>query len=381
MVDQQLLAARMVAETHRRQLPINHLASLAKTAFMSPLSIAEAQALWEPTGTYVNTASYGLPPRPAWEALQEALEDWRCGRTSWEHWGIPGEEARATFARIVQVETEAVAIGANVSGLIGLIAASVPDGTRVLAPDVEFTSLLFPFLVQAHRAVSVRLVPAAELPNEIGPDVDVVAFSAVQMATGEVADLDAIAKASAEHRAITVVDATQAIGWLPVDASRFDVVVAAGYKWLMTPRGTAYMAIRQSRLSTVVPHAAGWYAGEDPHATYFGAPLRLAESARRLDTSPAWYMWVAAAPALETIERIGVDAIYAHDVGLANRFRAGLGLPSGNSAVVFYDTPEAAERLERAGIRAAVRGGRLRTSWHVYNTEADVDATLDALAG
>lgn len=312
--------------------------------------------------------------------MQQALEDWRGGRTSWEHWGIPGEEARASFARMVRVQTDSIVIGANVSSLIGLVAASVPDGTHVLAPDVEFTSLLFPFLVQAHRGVSVRMVPAAELPNEIGPEVDLVAFSAVQMATGEVADLAAIAEAAAEHGATTVVDATQAIGWFPVDANRFDVVTAAGYKWLMTPRGTAYMAIRPSQLRAVVPHAAGWYAGEDPHATYFGAPLRLAESARRLDTSPAWYMWVAAAPALETIERIGVDAIHVHDVGLANRFRAGLDLPSGNSAIVFHDAPEAAERLERAGIRAAVRGGRLRTSWHVYNTEADVDATLNALA-
>ena len=337
--------------------------------------------MWEPVGTYVNTASFGLPPRPAWNALQKALEDWRGGRTSWEHWGVPGEEARATFARIVHAEADAVAIAANASTLVGLVAASIPDGTRVLAPDVEFTSLLFPFLVQAHRDVSVRLVPAAELPGEIDSDVDLVAFSAVQMATGEVADLDAIATAAAEHGATTVVDATQAIGWLPVDASRFDVVVAAGYKWLMTPRGTAYMAIRPSQLNTVVPHAAGWYAGEDPYATYFGAPLRLAESARRLDTSPAWFMWVAAAPALETIERIGVDAIHVHNVALANRFRTGLDLPSGESAIVFYDAPDAAERLERAGIRAAVRGGRLRTSWHVYNTEADVDSTLEALVG
>ncbi|MDH4102263.1 MAG: aminotransferase, partial [Thermoleophilia bacterium] len=107
--------------------------------------------LWEPAGTYLNTASYGLPPRPAWDALQEALDDWRGGRTSWEHWGTPGEEARASFARLVGVPPETVAIGATVSGLIGLIAASVPDGTRMLAPDVEFTSLLFPFLVQQHR--------------------------------------------------------------------------------------------------------------------------------------------------------------------------------------------------------------------------------------
>src|SRR3990170_701839 len=180
--------------------------------------------LWEPAGIYLNTASFGLPPTPAWDALQEALEEWRGGRTSWEHWGIPGEGARASFARIVGVPVETVAIGATVSGLVGLVAASVPDGTRVLAPDVEFTSLLFPFLVQEHRGVTVRLVPPKELSGEIGPGVD--AFSAVQMATGEVADLDAIAQAADEHDVMPVVAAPRALGWLPLDASRFDVVAA-----------------------------------------------------------------------------------------------------------------------------------------------------------
>ena len=37
------------------------------------------------------------------------------------------------------------------------------------------------------------------------------------------------------------------------------------------------MAIRPDRLDAVVPHAAGWYGGEDPLATFFGAPLRLAD--------------------------------------------------------------------------------------------------------
>ncbi|HXG76517.1 MAG TPA: aminotransferase class V-fold PLP-dependent enzyme [Gaiellaceae bacterium] len=341
---------------------------------------AASQAPWTPAGTYLNTASYGLPPRPAWDALQAALEDWRDGRTSWEHWGVPGEEARASFARLVGVPVERVAIGSNVSTFVGLVAASLPDGARVLAPDVEFTSLLFPFLVQERRGVRVRLVPAAELPGEIGPDVDVVAWSAVQMATGEVAELDAIARAAQEHAVLTVVDATQAAGWLPLDASRFDVVVAHGYKWLCCPRGTAFLAIRPERLEEVVPHAAGWYAGEDPLATFFGPPLRLAASARRLDTSPAWFMWVASAPALALLEELGVRAIHEHDLALANRFRAGLGLPPGDSAIVFWDAPDAAERLERAGIRAAVRGGRLRTSWHLYNTEADVARTLEALS-
>ena len=346
---------------------------------MEPLALEDARALWTPAGTYLNTASYGLPPTPAWEALSHALEDWRGGRTSWEHWGIPGEDARASFARLVRVPVETVAIGSNVSTLVGLVAASIPDGSRVLVPDVEFTSLLFPFLVQERRGVTVRLAPAAELADEIGPDVDAVAFSAVQMATGEVADLDGIAAAAYEHGVLTVVDATQAVGWLPVDAARFDVVTAHAYKWMLSPRGTAFMSIRPERMAAVVPLAAGWYAGEDPLQTFFGPPLRLAETARRFDTSPAWFMWVATAEALAVIERIGVEAIHAHDVALANRFRAGLRLEPSDSAIVFCDIEDAAGKLERAEIRAAVRGGRLRTSWHVYNTEADVDRTLDVL--
>ena len=73
--------------------------------------------------------------------------------------------------------------------------------------------------------------------------------------------------------------------------------------------------------------------------------------------------------------------IHAHNVGLANRFRSGLGLEPSDSAIVCADVPGAADLLGRAGIVAAMRGGLLRTSWHVYNTEDDVDAALDALVG
>jgi selenocysteine lyase/cysteine desulfurase len=225
----------------------------------------------------------------------------------------------------------------------------------------------------------VRLVPPAELADAIDDGTDVVAFSAVQMASGEVADLDAIAGAAAAHGALTLCDATQACGWLPIDATRFDVVVCHAYKWLMSPRGTAFMAVGADSLERIVPAAAGWWAGDDPHTSYFGPPLRLASDARRLDTSPAWFCWVGTQPAIELVVSIGVESINAHDVALANRFRAGLGLEPSDSAIVVADLPGARERLERAGITAAERGGRLRTSWHVYNTEADVDAALEAL--
>ncbi len=341
------------------------------------MQIAQARSLWAPAGVFCNTASYGLPPLPAWEALQSALEDWHHGRTSWEHWALSTEGARAGFARLVGVEPERVAVGSTVSELVGSLVTALPAGARVAVPDIEFTSTLFPLLVQ--ERLEVRTVPADRLVEAIVAGVEAVAFSAVQMSTGQVADLAGIAAAAAATGTITVCDATQAVGWLPVEADRFDAVVCAAYKWLMSPRGTAFAAVSDRLLERVVPHSAGWYAGEDVHASYFGPPLRLAASARRLDVSPAWFSWVGTEPALALIEEIGVAAIHVHDVGLANRFRAGVGLEPADSAIVCADLPGAAERLARAGIVAAVRGGRLRTSWHVYNDEADVDRVLAAL--
>jgi selenocysteine lyase/cysteine desulfurase len=91
---------------------------------------------------------------------------------------------------------------------------------------------------------------------------------------------------------------------------------------------------------------------------------------------------VGHAPALALLEDVGVAAIHAHDVALADRFRDGLGLPPAGSAIVAVDLePGAAERLRRAGVMAAGRAGRMRFSFHLYTTETDVDRALDALAG
>src|SRR4051794_33408900 len=326
------------------------------------VEIAEAAAQWHAHGTWLNTASYGLPPDCAWDALRGALEDWRGGRTSWGHWGDSTEGARAAFAAVVGVAPEAVATGATVSELVGLVAASIPDGARVLAPDIDFASVLFPFMVQERRGVQLRLVPPSRLADSIDASTDVVAFSAVQMATGEGAELEAIAAAAAARGALTLVAATRACGWLPIDATRFDVVVCHAYKWLMSPRGTAFMAVGADSLERIVPAAAGWWAGDDPHTSYFGPPLRLARDARRLDASPAWFSWVGTQPALELVAAIGVEAINAHDVALANRFRVGLGLEPSDSAIVVADVPGGRDRLERAGITAAERGGGARAA-------------------
>src|SRR3954469_24653278 len=316
--------------------------------------------LWHPETVYLNTASFGLPPDPVWDAVQTAQADWRHGRVSWEHWTAVTGRAREQYARLVGADADRVAVGATVSGLIGQIAAAIPDGSRVLSTEPEFVSLLFPFLAQEARGVTVEVVPVDRLAEAIDASTDVVAVSAVQSSTGEVAALDDIAAAAQHHGALTVIDATHAIGWLPLDASRFDAVACAAYKWLMSPRGTAFM-VRSDRLTErITPHQAGWYAAANPLTDQFGAPLRLAPTARRFDTSPAWFSWVGTQPALAAINEIGVETIHEHDLKLANRFREGLGLEPGNSAIVTSDIEDAAEKLAEAGIMAAVRAGRLR---------------------
>jgi len=156
---------------------------------------ADVRREWQLAAPYLNTASYGLPPRSAWDELQQALNDWRAGRTSWEHWGESTERARRGFARLAGVQHQSVAVGATVSELVGLVATALHDGARVIGAHDDFTSLLFPFAVHADRRVDLRTVPLETLPGVVAEGADLVAVSAVQSVDGRLAALDEIAAA------------------------------------------------------------------------------------------------------------------------------------------------------------------------------------------
>lgn len=308
------------------------------------------------------------------------MDEWRHGRTGFEVWDRSVGAARASFARLHGVAAADVAVGAQGSAFAGLVGLSLPRGARVVCAEEDFTSVLFPMLAQHSRGVEVELVPLDRVPEAVDGRTALVAVSAVQSADGRVADLAAVGAAAAHHGALVFLDATQACGWLPLDAARSDYVVSSGYKWLLGPRGCTFLAARPEAAERLTPYLAGWYAGEDPAATYYGGPLRLAGDARRFDLSPAWMSWVGQAPALALLERVGIEAIHRHDLALANRFRAGAGLPPGDSAIVSVGLDEGAgERLRGAGVTAAGRGGAMRFSFHLYTTEADVDRALEAI--
>lgn len=265
------------------------------------------------------------------------------------------------------------------SALLGLVAASVPAGARVATVAGEFTSVSFPFAAQAARGVTVTELAPGELEQRAG-EFDAVVASLVQSATGSVLDVETLrARAGA---ALTVIDVTQALGWCDVDLSWADVTVGGAYKWLLAPRGMAWMSVRDSVLERVTPHAANWYAGENPWATIYGLPLRLASGGKRLDASPSWVSAIGAGASVSWLAGLDRAAVHTHTVGLANRLRAELAMSAADSAIVSLsvtDTDAAAERLRQAGIRAAVRAGRVRVGFHLYNTDDDLDRLLQAL--
>lgn len=345
------------------------------------MNLEAAQKEFEPTGVYVNTASIGLPPRRTVEALDDAIEAWRTGRAEAAGYDELITHARQRFAALVGTTPDRVSIGNQVSTFTALVASALPDGARVLAAEEDFTSVLFPFLAHADRGVQVWTVPLSGLVEAIGPGVDLVAVSAVQSADGRLVPggLDALASAAAHHGCLTYVDATQAAGWLPVHADRFDFVSCAAYKWLLSPRGTAFGVVRPERLAMLRPLYAGWYAGDDPWTSIYAPPLRLAKDARRLDISPAWLAWAGTLPALELLDEVGIEGIHRHDLALANALRARLGLPPSDSAIVTVASDRGLERLQAAGIKASVRAGAVRISLHIHNTDADVDAVARAL--
>jgi selenocysteine lyase/cysteine desulfurase len=344
--------------------------------------IATAQSEFAAEGVYLNTASLGLPPRVCLEALDEAVEDWRLGRASPPDYDGAVGASRDTYARLVGVDAEDVAIGSQVSVFAGLVAASLPSGSEVLTAEGDFTSILFPFFAQRRRGVAVRVAPLELLPEAVRPSTTLVAVSAVQSADGRVAPLDALVEACAATGTRVLLDTTQAVGWLGIDAGRFAYTVGGGYKWLLAPRGTAFFTIRRELRDELVPHAAGWYAGPEPWSSIYGAPLRLADDARRFDISPVWHSWVGQAPALDLLAAVGVRALNAHALGLANRFRGSLGMPPGDSAIVAVrGDDQVPQRLASAGIAASFRVGRVRLSFHINNTEQDADRAAEALAG
>lgn len=334
----------------------------------------------EPRG-YVATASIGLPPRRAVEALRADLEAWARADRDPQGYDPVIARTRASYARLVGVDPSRVAIGSQTSVQAAVVAASVPPGAEVLVAARDFSSLITPFTQQPHA--NVRAVPLEALADSVTDDTFLVVYSLVQSATGVVADAAAIAEAAQRHGALTFCDTTQATGVLPVDASDFDITVCHAYKWLCSPRGVCFLTVGPAADAVLRPTQGGWYAGEEVWQSCYGHDITLASDARRFDVSPAWQAWIGAEQSIGMFASLDIAEIWERAAGLGELLCGELGLPLQRQAIVSWPDADGAQltAMSAAGIRISGRAGRARASFHLWNTEDDVAAIVRAVRG
>jgi selenocysteine lyase/cysteine desulfurase len=336
--------------------------------------------------TYLDTATYGLPPLATVEALDTALRAWQAGTGDWiRDWDEPTDQAPRDFASLIGAPADTVATIPAASVGTGLVAGTLGPRDEVVVPADEFTSTLFPLLVAKERGAVIREVPFDAVATEIRASTTLVAVSLVQMQTGRVADLAAILEVAERHGARLLVDATQGIPFVPLEGAidRIDYLVCSGYKHLLSPRGTAYFYVRRDHWDQLEPRNANWRSADLPYGRYFGGPLTLAPDARRFDVSRAWFPWVGATASLGLLVEWQAAGAFDAVRGLAEGLASRLDVPWHGSSLVcapLGDGEAARLALAEAGIRASVRGTAIRFAVHVYTTESDLDRAAEAIA-
>lgn len=341
----------------------------------------------EPGTAYLDAATYGLPPKPTFDAVQRAILRWRDGSADWvEEWDRVAERCRVLFADLIDSTPEEIALVPTVSAGVGLVAASLPAGANVIVPADEFTSVAFPMMVaEQWRSANVREVPLAQVADAVRPDTDLVAFSLVRSQSGEVAPLDDIMAAARANGARTLIDATHALPFVGVDGwlGEVDYLICHGYKHLLCPRGAGFMHVARRAQADVIPWFAGWRSGTPLYGRTYGGPLTLPETAAAFDLSLAWHSWAGALPSLELLAGWRRAGVLAPSIALATDLAGMLGRqPTGSQiiSVPVADAERTASALAAAGVRCAARGGQVRLSCHVWNTREDIERAAAALA-
>ncbi len=347
--------------------------------------------------TYLNTATASPGAVPVLEAIRRVQAEWEAGEFSWQGWEADGEATRELFARLVGGRGDEVALVSSVAEAAATVAATLPPG-RVVVGEREFASNLFPWLALRNRGfevVEVRarddVVPTEALVESATDGTVLVAVTEVQSSNGFRVRLNELGAGCRQVGARLFVDVAQSLGALRFDAADAgaDYVAGHGYKWLLGPRGAAWLWVRPERLAELEPLAPSWKTVADPYAEYYGGPLEPASTARKLDATLAWFSWPGARAALELLASLDEDAVERRCLELAGTFREeaarrGFALtpeevPSQIVGVRVPDPKGARERLLERKVIAAVRADLLRLGFHAYNDESDVATALDAL--
>ena len=362
---------------------------------------------------YLNAASMGPLP----ERARRVLDDFNLRRSRIHE--LRGSDfepvlarARAAAARLVNAVPGEIALMPNTSHGLNLAAQILPleEGKRIVVSDLEFPANVYPWAqvakegrarVDVVRGDALGRPDPDRLMEELDTgDVGIFALSAVQFATGWLADLPAFGRFCRERGIWFVVDAIQALGCIPVDVreAEIDVLATAGHKWLCGPFGTGFAYVRRELIPRMEPRVVGWTAmqASADYADCCAYRWEFVDDARRFEVATQPFQDVAAfAASLELLLEVGPANIRAHVLGILDPLAAWLAgredatvvsamEPARRSGIFAFRFGEAKKThavLHRAGIQCVPREGAVRLSPHLYNTADEVAAVIDVLGG
>ncbi len=377
---------------------------------------------------YADNAATSFPKPPAvFDAMRAYAEELgaSAGRGAYHEAVETGEvlsACRRRLARLIRAESpEHVVFTHNCSAALNqAIKGLLRPGDHVVATTMEHNSVLRPLNALAAAGVIgvdyVKADPATacvrleDVLSAITPRTRLVAVVHASNVTGTLQPIERIG-AELRRRGVTfLVDAAQSAGHVPIDVQcmQIDLLAVPGHKGLMGPLGTGALYIRPGLEATLSPLIEGGTGSISEQATQpefmpdkFESGSHNAIGIAGLNAALAW------------LEDHTIEACRAHDIALSQAFTEGCRVIDGltvygsmdpeTRVVVFsvrlagYAPDELSALLEgefgiltRSGIHCAplahrtigtdADGGTTRLSFGAYNTIADVDRCIDALA-
>jgi selenocysteine lyase/cysteine desulfurase len=362
---------------------------------------------------WLNTAHQGALPRAAADAAREAIS-WKLRPhelTMERFTGVP-RRLRAALARLVNAPPQEIVLANSASYGLHLLANAYPwvAGDEILVMAGDFPSDILPWLLAEQRhGVQVRrirprerVVSADELRAAVTPRTRLFCTPWVHSFSGYAADLDTLGDVCRDNRVFLVVNGSQAVGARPIDVSAtpVDALISVGFKWLCGPYGTGFAWLRRAlreRLTRVKAYWLSQLSQADLARDDLDVALPDRAGSRDLDIfgTANFNNYVPWTVAVEHLLDLGMDRVRTHDDRLVGRLVAGLdhaGMrllspadPERRSSLVFFTHPDRARNadlhaaLAAAGVDVALRGGSLRASPHLYNTDDHIDRLLDTL--
>lgn len=348
--------------------------------------------------TYLDSAMQGLTPPAIAKAGARAIYDQVTPYASDSHSLAAG--VREKIAQLLRVHPAEIALTGSTTQGLNMVASSldIKAGDNVVVSAWEHPSNLYPWTNLQRLGVEVRLVQSNDGILRLGdyiPHVDkrtkVIAASLVSFYPGGVLDAREFASLAHANGALLVLDAAQAVGFMPVhplDISA-DIIVAPSYKGLMSGHSGGFIYIRQDLLSALKPSHLYIRGAKGSHGIWGGLTdinYKLADSAALLEANTVPEATLAQMDrALTVLLELGAENIFAHSQRLAADLARGLsslgfvvepGAPSHIVSVRHEGAKEIEGWLKHNNVAASARRYGLRFGLYAYNNEADVARAL-----